>query len=59
VVDRPLQDPLEAQGGLGIAAVVLGQAGHGGLHCLVQVRAQAGGIGTSGLEDRLGGGAVE
>ncbi len=59
VVDRPLQHALEAQGRLGVAAVIFGQAGDGGLDGLLQLLAQALGVRTAGLEDGLGGRVVE
>ncbi|MNI28450.1 hypothetical protein D3C73_822270 [compost metagenome] len=59
VVHGPLQHALETQGRLGIAAVIFGQAGHGGLDGLLQLLAQAVGIGTTGLQYGLGGRVVE
>ncbi len=54
VVHGPLQHTLEAQGRLGVAAIVFRQAGHGGLDGLLQLLAQAVGIGTTGLQYGLG-----
>src|SRR5690606_31382332 len=59
VVHGPLQDALEAQRRLGVAAVVLGQAGDRSLDGLFQVHAQALGIGATGAQDGLGGRVVE
>ncbi len=53
VVDRALQYPLEAQRGLRVAAVVFGQARHRGLNGLLQLAAQALGIGAAGFQHRL------
>ncbi len=54
VVHGPLQHTLEAQRRLGVAAIVFRQAGHGGLDGLLQLLAQAVGIGTTGLQYGLG-----
>jgi hypothetical protein len=59
VVHGPLQHALEAQGRLGIAAIIFGQAGHGGLDGLLQLLAQAVGVRTAGLQYGLGGRVVE
>ena len=53
VVDGTLQHALEPQRRLGIAAIVFGQARDRGLDGLLQVRAQAVGIGTGRLQDGL------
>ena len=59
MVHGPLQHPLEAQGRLGVTAVIFGQAGHRGLDGLLQLLAQAFGVGTAGLQYGLGGRVVE
>ena len=59
VVDRALQHALEAQGGLGVAAVVFGQARDRGFDRLFQVVAQARSIAAAGLEHGLGRGVVQ
>src|SRR5690606_30606254 len=59
VVDRALQHALEAQRGLGIAAIALVELGDGGEDGLLQVRAQAVEVGTAGLEHGFGGRVVD
>ncbi|KAG1250075.1 hypothetical protein G6F68_012998 [Rhizopus microsporus] len=50
---------LEAEGRLGVAAVIFGQARHRGLDGLLQFLAQAFGVGPTGLQNGLGGRVVE
>ena len=59
MVDGALQHALEAQRGLGVAVVVLGQHRHRGGDGLLQVVAQAREVDAAGLEHGLGGGVVE
>ncbi len=59
MVDGPLQHPLEAQGGLGIAAIVFGQQRDRGIDGLLQLATQALQVGTTGLEHRLGRGVLQ
>ncbi len=59
MVDGALQHPLETQGGLGVAAIIVGQPRDRGLHGLFQIPAQAIQVGATGLEHGLGGGVFE
>ncbi|MNV54690.1 hypothetical protein D3C71_1468960 [compost metagenome] len=55
VVDGALQHPLEAQRGLGVAAIVFGQDRHRGVDRLLQLGAQALEVGARSLQHGLGG----
>ncbi len=59
MVDGALQHALEAERGLGVAAVIFGQARDRGLDGLLQVVAQAANIGAASLEDGLRGRIVQ
>ncbi len=59
MVHRPLQHPLEAQGRLGVAAILLGHALHRGLDRALQIGRQPRRIDATGPEHRLRGGVVE
>lgn len=59
MVHGPLQHTLEAKRGLGIAAIIFGQARDRGLDGLLQLLAQALGVGPACLQHGLGGRVVE
>jgi len=59
VVNGPLQHALETERGLGVAAVIFGQARDRGLDGLVELPAQAAGVRAAGLEHGLGRRVVE
>ncbi len=59
MVHRALQHTLEAEGRLGVAAIVVAQAGHGGFDGLFQLLAQARRIAAARPEHGLGRGVVQ